>query len=433
MRVEVSLGEAIDKFSILEIKMQRINDQLKKDEILKEIIALQECIIYKAKYEYFYKLLVYFNTMIWILTDEIKKTQVESLFYSKISHDIFEYNQKRYRIKNIFNLLETSHLNEQKSYSKTYYKINIDSEETFYTKIPEICYLSIDCDSILLEEPWLTKLKEIINIPTAILSTEENLVKAKIIDVKTCKIAQNIQDVFELSPIIYISGGLFGDFIQQLSVIKEHFYKTGRKGILYIANIGDAFRFGLDQTYADTYELISSQKYIKEYKKYNGELFNINLSMWRDSPLLYQMNWITLFSNIYNIEWGKHKWLDVPIDKKWENTVFINTTIQRFSHTTDYEKLYSLYKENLMFITSNIDDYNYFRHITKLDIPLCHAKTFNDLCIAINSCKLLIGALSGVLTIGHACHKDRIICLSGKIDDICNIGFDKYWSNIKYH
>ena len=38
--------------------------------------------------------------------------------------------------------------------------------------------------------------------------------------------------------ISYIAGGLFGDFFHQLSVIKEKYMQTGKKGILYIANIG---------------------------------------------------------------------------------------------------------------------------------------------------------------------------------------------------
>jgi len=48
----------------------------------------------------------------------------------------------------------------------------------------------------------------------------------------------------DTSPIIYKASGLLGDFILQLSVIAENYYKTGRKGILYISN-EEPFRFGL--------------------------------------------------------------------------------------------------------------------------------------------------------------------------------------------
>ena len=91
-----------------------------------------------------------------------------------------------------------------------------------------------------------------------------------------------------------------------------------------------------------------------------------------------------------------------------------------------------MYGSNLAFISGNIDDYNHFKQMTKLNIPFYYARTFADMCIAVNSCKLLVGGLSGVLAVGHACHKDRVICLSGLIDDGCNIELDKRWSNVKY-
>ena len=69
-----------------------------------------------------------------------------------------------------------------------------------------------------------------------------------------------------------------GDLIHNLSVINENFYKTGRKGILYIENIGDTFHTGLEYTYNDTYDIISKQKYIKTYKIRDDEAFQIDLN-----------------------------------------------------------------------------------------------------------------------------------------------------------
>ena len=43
MKVEVSIGEAIDKLSILELKMKKITNEHKKIEIQKEINVLQDC------------------------------------------------------------------------------------------------------------------------------------------------------------------------------------------------------------------------------------------------------------------------------------------------------------------------------------------------------------------------------------------------------
>ena len=51
MKIEVSIGEAIDKLSILELKLKKINNEDKKKEIEKEIKVLDECYTYIKKYE----------------------------------------------------------------------------------------------------------------------------------------------------------------------------------------------------------------------------------------------------------------------------------------------------------------------------------------------------------------------------------------------
>jgi hypothetical protein len=402
MRFEISIGEAIDKLSILELKNEKINDPNKKTEIQKEIAALQECTIYKKKYEYYYKLLMHVNEIIWIATDNVKTMQVDDKNYAATSKQMFDFNQKRYRIKNFFNILTESHIKEQKSYVATKCKINIENEDILYEKIPEINYLTLEYDYVLIEMPYLSIIKTILQAPNIILSESE---ANHIIELKDFSIDH--RDIYELPPIKYISGGKFGDFLNQLSVINENFYKTGRKGILYIANIGDIFVYGLDHTYADTYEIIMSQKYIKEYKKYNNEQCDSNLSNWRDRVnLLFtsRMNWYGLYKTIYAIEWGKHKWLNVTIDKKWENIVFISMTSYRF-RMLDYSKIYSLYGKLLIFISPDPSEYENFKNRTNLEIEYYQPLSFKDLCIAINSCKLLISGLSAILVIATACHK----------------------------
>jgi hypothetical protein len=158
MNVKVSIGEAIDKLSILELKLKKISNNEKRIEIQKEINELQECNIYKTKYGFYYNLLMYINEKIWDLTDTVKTMTIDNPDFSGISNDIFEYNQKRFRIKNWFNLSTTSNIKEQKSYASTYCKIRIENEDVLYNKIPEINYLlleydlvSFDCELILAQ------------------------------------------------------------------------------------------------------------------------------------------------------------------------------------------------------------------------------------------------------------------------------------------
>lgn len=93
-------------------------------------------------------------------------------------------------------------------------------------------------------------------------------------------------------------GGVLGDFIHQLSIIKEIYDKTGRKGILYISNIArpsDSFRFGLEQAHKDTYEMVTLQEYIYSYHVHLGEQCDINLSSWALNQQLYVSNWEHIF------------------------------------------------------------------------------------------------------------------------------------------
>jgi ADP-heptose:LPS heptosyltransferase len=71
------------------------------------------------------------------------------------------------------------------------------------------------------------------------------------------------------------------------------------------------------------------------------------------------------------------------------------------------------------------NDFEHFSQKTGINVlPLYKPASFEELCKIINSCKLFVGSLSMPLTIAHATHVDRIISLSGEIDDKLNIGLN---------
>lgn len=433
MKIEVSIGEAIDKLSILELKMIKISDKEKLNEIQKEINVLKDCFIYKTKYEFYYNLLIYVNEKIWDMTDIIKKLQVDNLQFTILSNEIFEFNQKRYRIKNWFNLITNSNIKEQKSYTHSHCRIIINNEQTIYHKISEINSLSLDYDIITFDTSYLSIIKEIFispsflydknlinNLPNPNIICLDNFISSEIVN----------KDIFMFSPIIYISSGFLGDFIQTLSVINENFYKTGRKGLLYIT--GD-FRNGLENTYKDTYSIIKKQNYIKDYKLYNNETYDIDLRKWRKNNNLYKVNWYNLFKEIYNVEWGKHIWLDVPCNEKWNDIILINTTDYRWCYNIDFKILNNMFLDKLVFIGSEKKQYDYFKFNTGLNIRFYKFINFDDLCIAIKSCKLFVGSLSAPLTIAHAFHKNRIIGMTKcSEENKMNSDFNIIWNNVRY-
>jgi len=414
MNIVVSVGEAIDKLSILELKLKKIttDNTDKRFEIQHEINGLQMCKIYKERYDFYYRLLMYVNETIWDLTDNIKILTPDHVDFSQISYCIFELNQKRYRIKNWFNVLTNSNVKEQKSYNLTYCTVKIDSEDILFRKIKELNYLSLEYDIIYIESRIDTQFfKSIFKTPSILFHSPNN--PNNTVDLSEYTIDCNA--VFETPVISYIVGGQFGDFIHSISVICEKYYETGKKGILYIN--GNDFRNGLEKTYEDTFPVIISQVYIKDYKIYAGEHIDVDLNMWRQSSLLYKSYWADIYKNTYNVEWSKHKWLNVPVEEKWKNVILINTTDYRWPKYLDFKKLKNAYpNDSFVFISANEQQYNIFKNRTNLAIDLYTFTSFYDMCVAINSCKLFVGSLSALLAVSYATHKNNICGLTDWYD-----------------
>jgi len=426
MKLEVSVGEAIDKYSILKIKQTMITDENKLKEIQNELDQLEECIPYIKPNMFYYNLLLHFNTEIWNMTNDIKMMDVSNPNYSRIAKNIFDHNQKRFRVKNIFNRLCSSSINEQKSYGASCCELVIKDEATIYNKIPEINYLLFEYDCLYVDERYINILKRIFKHHTILANTSTNLIY-----LKDFTINDSIRKTFTFTPITYMSFGRLGDFIQSLYVVSETFYTTGQKGMIYITN-GEYNEFpDCKKTLNDTYEIITSQQYIHDYSIYQGEHFDVDLNKWRyNHNLLYKGNWEHIFSENYNVKWGSHKWFYLPYDAIWENKILINVMNYRKTNTIDWNLLYSKYTDKLVFISFDTVDYDEFIKDTHLSIPHYIPESFTDLCIAVNSCELLVASLSGILTIGHACHKKRVIGLHGSCDDIHNSNFT--WDNIYY-
>ena len=62
MLIEISIGEGLDRYSILEIKQKEITDASKQVHITNELQSLSELITYKKTFHYYYELLLSVNT-----------------------------------------------------------------------------------------------------------------------------------------------------------------------------------------------------------------------------------------------------------------------------------------------------------------------------------------------------------------------------------
>ena len=110
--MEVSIGEAFDKLTILDIKMQKIRDPAKKAHCKREYDAISAAV--GLKHARFYNWLKYINLRIWDLQDEMREG---NMYSEKGFRDILDLNDMRFRVKKRINDLVNSSFQEQKGYS----------------------------------------------------------------------------------------------------------------------------------------------------------------------------------------------------------------------------------------------------------------------------------------------------------------------------
>lgn len=221
--------------------------------------------------------------------------------------------------------------------------------------------------------------------------------------------------------IKYLSGGLIGDFIYQLSIINENYLLTGKKGDLYLVdklyNIKreqfkeiSCWRFGVEKAYNDLKNIILEQDYINDFKIYNNEKFDyIYLSSWYDSSLLFNYNFYEIFKKEYNVEWASHKWLNLPLNKMFDDIILVSTS-QRYNESFDFEKIHN-YNKKIFYATTDIKEYEFFKKKSQVKFDLILFNNILDFWIAINSCFLFISNLSSFLCVAHALHKNHIAIL----------------------
>ena len=118
---EISVGELIDKISILEIKSEKIKDEIKLLYINKE----KEVLLKEANklYAYMNWLLKIkeINLKLWQIEDDIRQKEKRQEFdkeFIELARAVYFTNDERFNIKNEINNYYKSNIMEQKSYEK---------------------------------------------------------------------------------------------------------------------------------------------------------------------------------------------------------------------------------------------------------------------------------------------------------------------------
>ena len=122
--VEVSIGELLDKISILEIKQEKIKDPEKLKFITDEHAVLKDQLDKNVKsndkIEKLFQSLKEINAKLWIIEDDKRLCEKEKDFterFIKLSRDVHFLNDDRAEIKLEINNLTGSKIKEIKEYT----------------------------------------------------------------------------------------------------------------------------------------------------------------------------------------------------------------------------------------------------------------------------------------------------------------------------
>jgi len=130
MKIDVSLGELIDKHSILAIKLNKIHDPEKLKNVRTEFTILDD-LFFKlhrsllgrdimAEFEELCRQLLQVNKEIWEIEDNIRLCEQKQDFGPKFiqyARGVYHKNDHRAKIKKSLNILLESGIVEEKSYA----------------------------------------------------------------------------------------------------------------------------------------------------------------------------------------------------------------------------------------------------------------------------------------------------------------------------
>ena len=121
----ISLGELIDKISILLIKKKNVNNSEKQKYIKKELKLLEKTLQNnlgnKKKINQYLKKLILVNTKLWKIEDKIRDHERQKKFdkqFIELARSVYKTNDNRAKIKNNINKKFGSQIIEVKSYKK---------------------------------------------------------------------------------------------------------------------------------------------------------------------------------------------------------------------------------------------------------------------------------------------------------------------------
>jgi len=119
MKIEVSIGEVVDKWTILSIKALNIKDRDKLINIFKERAYLNNVIDPEILHDSLVDDLLKVNKKLWDVEDDLRVCEKDkdfSIRFIDLARSVYKLNDKRADIKKEINIKYGSEFVEEKSY-----------------------------------------------------------------------------------------------------------------------------------------------------------------------------------------------------------------------------------------------------------------------------------------------------------------------------
>ena len=124
MIIEISIGEAFDRLTILKIKSEMIKDESKLTNVMKEYFYLQNLLKEELEVDEDnedFKRLLEINETLWEVEDLLREFEKENSFgeeFVQLARSVYVLNDKRAIVKKEINLAYGSQFVEEKSYNQ---------------------------------------------------------------------------------------------------------------------------------------------------------------------------------------------------------------------------------------------------------------------------------------------------------------------------
>jgi hypothetical protein len=124
MIIEISIGEAFDRLTILKIKSEMIKDEAKLTNVMKEYFYLQNLLKEELEVDEDnedFKRLLEINETLWEVEDLLREFEKENSFgkeFVELARSVYVLNDKRAIVKKEINTAYGSQFVEEKSYNQ---------------------------------------------------------------------------------------------------------------------------------------------------------------------------------------------------------------------------------------------------------------------------------------------------------------------------